>query len=260
MMSPDRRRFVKPASTATTAASGASNPWATACSWRWATTCGSTTFGPTGSGSRSKPTADAPTTCGRSPLYGDTYWCGTFGSGLLCINPSTGDLRRITTAEGLASNIVYQTAIRQDTLWCATDFGISYVALSQTPDRASTIRSDGAYISRSGVRRATVVHLLFGDLPPRSRQSAEAAGHSASPFDRRLCGAVTRLQSSSELVCGGFMGVNRVDIGQSVADETPGRLVFCSLLIHNRPIRPGGFVHPPQSARSEYRHRRQAWS
>lgn len=171
--------------------------------------------------------------------YGDTYWCGTFGSGLLCINSSTGDLRRITTAEGLASNIVYQTAIRQDTLWCATDFGISYVALAQTPDRASTIRSDGAYISVrecDGQLWFTTYSEIYR-LDPGNRLKRLAIPQALSIGDYAERSLV--FQSSSELVCGGFMGVNRVDIGQSVADETPGRLVFSSLLIHNRPIRPG---------------------
>lgn len=171
--------------------------------------------------------------------YGDSYWCGTFGSGLLCINPSTGDLRRISTAEGLASNIVYQTAIRQDTLWCATDFGISYVALAQTPDRASTIRSDGAYISVrecDGQLWFTTYSEIYR-LDPGNRLKRLAIPQALSIGDYAERSLV--FQSSSELVCGGFMGVNRVDIGQSVADETPGRLVFSSLQIHNRPIRPG---------------------
>ena len=158
--------------------------------------------------------------------YGDTYWCGTFGSGLLCINPSTGDLRRVTTADGLASNIVYQTAIRQDTLWCATDFGISYVALDQTPDRASTIRSDGAYISVrecDGQLWFTSYSEIYR-LDPGNRLKRLAIPQALSIGDYAERSLV--FQSSSELVCGGFMGVNRVDIGQSVADETPGRRVL----------------------------------
>lgn len=167
------------------------------------------------------------------------FWCATYGDGLLLVDPLSGVLKSFEKAQGLASTIIYDLAIVNDTLWCATDYGLNYlslteqdpdvkclgygktfIALAQSDDKLWTSTYDSIYEILSGSRS---LHMEY--LPDTAN---------AKDFSERT---LTVLDDSI-LACGGFNGVSIIDSGYTPDHFIGDRIIFTSMLIDNIEVFP----------------------
>jgi signal transduction histidine kinase/ligand-binding sensor domain-containing protein/DNA-binding response OmpR family regulator len=55
----------------------------------------------------------------------DTLWLGTYGDGMVCYDRKSGDYRQFNKSESLRSNIIYDIVVSGNSLWIATEEGLS---------------------------------------------------------------------------------------------------------------------------------------
>ena len=111
-------------------------------------------------------------------LHQDPYghiWAGTFGDGLLRLDPSSGRISRYTTADGLANDNILSIDGTRDELWFATLGGASRCPIpGKAPNGAGVLRFEG-FGQESGLGN-NFIYSVFVDSKQRTWFGTDGKG------------------------------------------------------------------------------------
>ena len=172
------------------------------------------------------------------------YWCATYGDGLLLMDTESGVLKKYDKMQGMSSNVIYDLVIDNDILWCATDYGLNYISLSEPDPEIRSLGYGRTFIAlvQSDGRLWTSTYDSIYEICPDSKslhmQYLPDAVNAKDFSERTLT-----VLGESILACGGFNGVSMID-GNYTPDNFVGdRIVFNSMLIDNAEIFPEAGNH-----------------
>lgn len=167
------------------------------------------------------------------------YWCATYGDGLLHIDPNEGVLKKYDKAIGMSSNIIYDLALVDDVLWCATDYGLNFIDLSEEKMLVGSLAQGKTFIAlaqsedRLWTSTYDAIYEIKTDSGTLHMQYLPDAANAKDFAERTLI-----LLDDTILACGGFNGVSVIDADYTPDNFVGDRIIFNSMLIDNVEVFP----------------------
>lgn len=171
--------------------------------------------------------------------YG-SLWLATYGNGVVKYDPITGKILEIGKTDGLNSQIVFDLTISNDTVWCATSYGVN------------AINADGKILdipeSLYNINSVSITHDNNGNIWVASQDiiKIEKGLHNIKHYpDKKINdfgdfseGAVCTTEDG-KIFFGGFNGTIVIDSDKEIpTDNRPRPIIFTDLKIFDQSIIP----------------------
>jgi signal transduction histidine kinase/ligand-binding sensor domain-containing protein/AraC-like DNA-binding protein len=171
-------------------------------------------------------------------------WLGTYGDGVVRYDAVADRFTRLTTHDGLRSNIVYDLLPDGENVWVATEEGLSMIESTGSP--LSVRNFDDPALSPG--RILSIESPSDGTIWIATREGLVGMQGRGSDIKTYVAGREFRVGEYSEgcsalladgrMMFGGFYGVNILDGSAERVHSEPAPVIFTGLSIYDRRVSP----------------------